>query len=38
MGEEGEGGGKPGDLYLRVKIEKPLMQKLKGFFFGEDST
>ena len=38
MGEEGEGGGKAGDLYLRVKIEKPLMQKLKRLLFGEAST
>ncbi len=29
MGEEGKGGGKKGDLYLRVKINKPLMDKLK---------
>jgi len=29
MGEEGRGGAKPGDLYLTVRIKKPLMQKLK---------
>jgi DnaJ-class molecular chaperone len=29
MGEEGRGGAKPGDLYLAVRIKKPLMQKLK---------
>ena len=34
MGEEGKGGGNPGDLYLRVKIEKPLVQKVKGLFSG----
>jgi len=32
MGREGKGGGKPGDLYLRVKIERPLVRKLKGVF------
>ena len=32
MGEEGKGGGKPGDLYLRVKIRKPLREKVKGLF------
>jgi len=34
MGDEGKGGGKPGDLYLKVRIRKPLIQKLKGFFSG----
>ncbi|MEJ2724647.1 MAG: DnaJ domain-containing protein [Deltaproteobacteria bacterium] len=34
MGESGKGGGKPGDLYLRVKIEKPLGQRLKAYFSG----
>ncbi len=29
MGEEGRDGGEPGDLYLRVKIKKPLVQRLK---------
>ena len=29
MGEEGKGGGKPGDLYLRVKINKSLKDRLK---------
>jgi len=34
IGENGKDGGKPGDLYLRVRIEKPLTKKLKGFFSG----
>lgn len=29
MGEDGKGGEKPGDLYLRVKIKKPLLEKMK---------
>jgi DnaJ-class molecular chaperone len=32
IGEEGKGGAKSGDLYLEVKIRKPLMQKLKDWF------
>lgn len=32
MGEEGKGGGNPGDLYLKVKIRKLLLEKVKGFF------
>jgi curved DNA-binding protein CbpA len=31
MGEEGKGGGKTGDLYLKVHIRKPLLQRLKEF-------
>jgi DnaJ-class molecular chaperone len=31
MGEDGKGGGKPGDLYLKVRIRKPLMKKIKDF-------
>jgi DnaJ-class molecular chaperone len=31
MGEEGKGGGKAGDLYLTVKIKRPLVQKLKDW-------
>jgi DnaJ-class molecular chaperone len=31
MGEEGKGGGKPGDLYLKVRIQKPLLKKIKDF-------
>jgi DnaJ-class molecular chaperone len=30
MGEEGKGGGNPGDLYLKVKVRKPLWEKVKG--------
>jgi DnaJ-class molecular chaperone len=29
MGESGTAGGRPGDLYLRVRIRKPLVEKLK---------
>ena len=29
MGEEGRDGGEPGDLYLKVKIKKPLLQRLR---------
>jgi DnaJ-class molecular chaperone len=29
MGEDGKGGGKPGDLYLKVQIKKSLIQKIK---------
>jgi DnaJ-class molecular chaperone len=32
MGEEGKGGAKPGDLYLKVKIQKPVLDKLRDFF------
>ena len=30
MGSNGKGGGLPGDLYLKVQINKPLVQKIKG--------
>lgn len=29
MGENGKGGGKSGDLYLKVQIKRPLLQKIK---------
>jgi len=29
MGAEGKEGGEPGDLYLKVKIKKPLLQKVR---------
>ena len=29
MGEKGKGGGKPGDLFLKVQIKTPLMKKIK---------
>jgi len=32
MGEEGRNGGESGDLYLKVKIKKPLLQRLKDLF------
>jgi len=28
LGAEGEEGGEPGDLYLKVKFRKPLLQKV----------
>ena len=31
MGAMGKDGGEPGDLYLRVKIKKPLFEKIKSF-------
>jgi len=31
MGEDGKGGGQPGDLYLTVKINKPLLGKIFDF-------
>jgi len=31
MGAEGKGGGEAGDLYLEVKIQAPLWQKIKKF-------
>jgi len=31
MGEDGKGGGTPGDLYLKVYIKKPLLRKMKDF-------
>lgn len=31
MGTNGKGGGKSGDLYLKVRIQKPLLQRLKDF-------
>jgi len=30
MGELGKDGGEPGDLYLKVKIKKPLFEKVRG--------
>ena len=29
MGDDGKGGGTPGDLYLKVQIQKSLIQKIK---------
>jgi DnaJ-class molecular chaperone len=31
MGEEGKGGGEPGDLYLKVQISKSLFHKVRDF-------
>jgi DnaJ-class molecular chaperone len=33
MGEDGKGGGRTGDLYLKVRIRKPLLQQVKDFIF-----
>ncbi len=34
QGQEGKGGGTPGDLYLKVDIRKPLLEKIKDFTAG----
>ncbi len=31
MGEDGKGGGKPGDLYLKVRVKKPVLARIKDF-------
>jgi DnaJ-class molecular chaperone len=31
LGEEGKHGGKPGDLYLKVKIHTPFLERIKAF-------
>jgi len=31
MGDPGKDGGEPGDLYLKVKIKTPLLEKVRGF-------
>jgi curved DNA-binding protein CbpA len=33
MGEDGKSGGTPGNLYLKVRINKPLLQSIKGILF-----
>lgn len=32
MGEDGKGGGKAGNLYLKIRIRKPLLQSIKNLF------
>jgi curved DNA-binding protein CbpA len=32
MGEKGKAGGKPGDLFLKVHIRKPMLKSIKDFF------
>ena len=32
MGEPGKDGGEPGNLYLKVKIKKPLLERVKELF------
>ena len=31
LGEEGKHGGEPGDLYLKVKIRMPFLERIKSF-------
>jgi DnaJ-class molecular chaperone len=33
LGQTGKGGGKPGDLFLKVHIRKPLMRSIKELFY-----
>lgn len=32
MGQEGKGGGRPGDLFLKVHVRKPLMKAIRDLF------
>jgi DnaJ-class molecular chaperone len=32
IGDEGKGGGEPGDLYVKIRFKKPLIQKVKNLF------
>jgi curved DNA-binding protein CbpA len=34
MGQDGRGGGKSGDLYIKVKIKKPLLERVRNFISG----
>jgi curved DNA-binding protein len=34
MGEEGKGGGEPGDLYLKVLVSKPWLRRIKELLLG----
>ena len=34
MGDEGKGGGEPGDLYITVRMQKPLLQTIKNSLKG----
>jgi DnaJ-class molecular chaperone len=38
MGQEGKGGGKPGDLFLKVHIRKPLKKSIREFFSRRKAT
>ncbi len=38
MGEKGKAGGKPGDLFLKVHIRKPLLKSIKDFFSGRKTS
>ena len=38
MGQEGKGGGKPGDLLLKVHIRKPLMKSIQELFSRRKAT
>jgi hypothetical protein len=32
MGAPGKGGGEPGDLYLQVRIKRPLLRRIRDMF------
>jgi curved DNA-binding protein len=32
IGDDGKGGGEPGDLYVKIRFKKPLIQKIKNLF------
>ena len=34
MGEEGKGGGESGDLYLRVRVNKPWLRRIQELLIG----
>jgi len=31
VGDDGKGGGEPGDLYIKIRFKKPLSRKIKNF-------
>jgi hypothetical protein len=31
MGDDGKGGGEPGDLYVKIRFRRPLSQKIRNF-------
>jgi DnaJ-class molecular chaperone len=38
MGQDGKGGGKPGDLFLKVHIRRPLLKSIKDLFLKKKSN
>ncbi len=34
MGKQGKGGGEPGDLYVAIRIKKPLLRRIRSLFKG----